>query len=161
VQPEVSIINERTINGKDPCDVYLCKYSTKEIIGKTTKVITPIISTTVGTYSYHGLYDIGESINVIPYTLYLENKHDIHPIQMEQTSMTIQLDNKEYISPLGIVTDVEVLVGKIKYPTDFIVLGCSQDSFCHIILVDLSYIPLVLKLICLKRKSLLIVLVKR
>jgi hypothetical protein len=28
---------------------------------------------------------------------------------------------------------LEVLVGKIKYPTDFIVLGCSQDSFCHII----------------------------
>jgi hypothetical protein len=80
---------------------------------------------------------------------------------MEQTSMTIQLDNKEYISPLGIVTDVEVLVRKIKYPTDFIVLGCSQNSFCHIILVDLSYILLVLKLICLKRKSLLIVLVKR
>jgi hypothetical protein len=28
------------------------------------------------------------------------------------------------------VRDVGVLVGKIKYPTDFIVLRCSQDSFC-------------------------------
>jgi hypothetical protein len=26
-----------------------------------------------------------------------------------------------------------VLVGKIKYPTDFVVLGCAQDSFCPII----------------------------
>jgi hypothetical protein len=47
--------------------------------------------------------------------------------------MTIQLANKEYISPLGMVRDVGVLVGKIKYPADFIVLGCSQDSFCPII----------------------------
>jgi hypothetical protein len=52
---------------------------------------------------------------------------------MEETCMTIQLANKEYISPLGMVRDVEVLVGKIKYPADFIMLGCSQDTFCPII----------------------------
>jgi hypothetical protein len=32
-----------------------------------------------------------------------------------------------------VVRDVGVLFGKIKYPADFIVLGCSQDSFCPII----------------------------
>jgi hypothetical protein len=30
------------------------------------------------------------------------------------------------------VGDVGVLVGKIKYPADFILLGYSQDSFCTI-----------------------------
>jgi hypothetical protein len=29
--------------------------------------------------------------------------------------------------------DVGVLLGKIKYHANFIVLGCSQDSFCPII----------------------------
>jgi hypothetical protein len=29
--------------------------------------------------------------------------------------------------------DVGVLLGKIKYHADFIVLSCSQDSFCPII----------------------------
>ena len=29
--------------------------------------------------------------------------------------------------------DVEVLCGKVKYPTDFLVLGSVQDSFCPII----------------------------
>jgi hypothetical protein len=48
--------------------------------------------------------------------------------------MTIQLANKDYINPLGIVKDVEVLVGEIKYPVDFVVLGCAQDSFYPIIL---------------------------
>jgi hypothetical protein len=47
--------------------------------------------------------------------------------------MAIQIYNKEYISPLGMVRDVGVLFGKIKYPANFIVFGCSQDSFCAII----------------------------
>jgi hypothetical protein len=93
----------------------------------------PIISCAIRTSSYHGLCHIGASISVIPYTLYLEIKSDIDPIETEETGMTIQLSNKEYISPLGMVRDVEVLVGQIKYPADFIVLGCSQDSFCPII----------------------------
>ena len=37
------------------------------------------------------------------------------------------------ISPLGIVRDVEVLCGKIKYPTNFLVLGSPQDDFCPVI----------------------------
>jgi hypothetical protein len=33
------------------------------------------------------------------------------------------------------VTNVEVLVGKIKYPVDFMVRGCPLDAFCPIIFV--------------------------
>ena len=39
----------------------------------------------------------------------------------------------ETITPLGIVRYVEVLCGKIKYPTDFLVLGFPQDDFCPVI----------------------------
>ena len=131
VQHQVSAIKE--LNEEDPCDVYLCEDSTKVIKGNTAKVGKPIISCAIGTSCYHGLCDIGASISVIPYSLYLEIKPDIDPIQMEEAGMTIQLANKEYICPLGMVRNVEVLVGKIKYPADFIVLGCSQDSFCPII----------------------------
>jgi hypothetical protein len=48
---------------------------------------------------------------------------------MEETGMTIQLANKEYISPLDMVRDAEVLVGKIKYPADF-VLSYLVDLSC-------------------------------
>ena len=34
---------------------------------------------------------------------------------------------------MGIVRDVEVLCGKTKYPTNFLVLGSPQDDFCPII----------------------------
>jgi hypothetical protein len=131
MKTEVSIIKE--LNEENPQDVYLCEDVTKVIKGNTTRVGKPIISCDIGTSSYHGLCDIGASISIIPYTLYLEIKSGIDPIEIEETGMTIKLANKEYMSPLGIVRDVEVLVGKIKYPTDFFVLGFSQDLFCLII----------------------------
>ena len=45
----------------------------------------------------------------------------------------IKLANRDTISPMGIVRDVEVLCGKTKYPADFLVLGSPQDDFCPII----------------------------
>ena len=59
--------------------------------------------------------------------------HDIAPAEIEDIDVTIKLANRDTISPIGIVRDVEVLCGKIKYPTNFIVLGTPQDDFCPII----------------------------
>ena len=47
--------------------------------------------------------------------------------------VTIQLANRDTICPVGIVRDVEVLCGKMKYPAYFLVLFTTQDSFCPII----------------------------
>ena len=47
--------------------------------------------------------------------------------------MVIHLDNKETICPIGIVRDVEVLCGKIKYPADFLVLNSAARKTCPII----------------------------
>src|SRR3954463_9704127 len=58
---------------------------------------------------------------------------EISPCELEEVDVTIYLANKETISPIGIVRDVEVLCGKVKYPTDFLVLGLVQDSFFPII----------------------------
>ena len=59
--------------------------------------------------------------------------HDIAPIELEGIDVTIKLANRDTISPIGIVRDVEVLCGKTKYPADFLVLGSPQDNFCPII----------------------------
>ena len=58
---------------------------------------------------------------------------EIAPAEMEDIDVTIKLANRDTITPLAIVRDVEVLCGKIKYPTDFLVLGSPQDDFCPII----------------------------
>ena len=59
--------------------------------------------------------------------------HDIAPADIEEIDVTIKLANRDTISLVGIVRDVEVLCGKVKYPADFLVLGSPQDSFFPII----------------------------
>ena len=59
--------------------------------------------------------------------------NDIAPAEIVDIDVTIKLANRDTISPIGIVRDVEVLCGKIKYPTDFLVLRSPQDDFCPII----------------------------
>lgn len=59
--------------------------------------------------------------------------HGIAPAEIENIDVTIKLANRDTISPIRIVRDVEVLCGKLKYPTDFLVLGSPQDHFCPII----------------------------
>jgi hypothetical protein len=133
IEVQHQILAVKKLNEETPCYDYLCEDSTKVIQGDTTKVGKPIIPFAIETSFYHGLCDIVASISVLPYSLYLEIKPDIDPIHMEEIGITIQLANKEYICPLGMVRDVEVLVEKIKYPAYFIVIRCSQDSFCLII----------------------------
>ena len=93
----------------------------------------PVISVKIGDHCYHGLCDMGASASAISHSLYTEIMHDIAPAEIEEIDVTIKLDNRDTISPVGIVRDVEVLCGKIKYPTDFLVLASPQDNFCPII----------------------------
>ena len=59
--------------------------------------------------------------------------NDIAPAEIEDIDVTIKHANKDTITPLGIVKDVEVLRGKIKHPSDYLVLTSPQDNFCPII----------------------------
>ena len=72
-------------------------------------------------------------MSAIPFTLYQEIMNDISPAEIEDIDVTIKLANRDTITPLGIVRDFEVLCGKRKYPTKFLVLGSPQDDFCPII----------------------------
>ena len=83
----------------------------------------PVISVKIGDHCYHGLCDMGASASAIPHSLYEEIMHDIAPAEIEDINVTIKLANRDTISPVGIVRDVEVLCGKVKYHADFLVLG--------------------------------------
>jgi hypothetical protein len=73
------------------------------------------------------------SSSAIPYELYREIMHEIGPCELEDIDVVIQLANRETVLPIGIVRDVEVLCGKTKYPTDFLVLGKAASKTCPII----------------------------
>ena len=64
--------------------------------------------------------------------------HDIAPAGIEDIDVIIKLATRETISPIGIVRDVEVLCGKVKYPADFLFLVPHKISFVPLYLVDPS-----------------------
>ncbi|KAK1601638.1 hypothetical protein QYE76_026940 [Lolium multiflorum] len=87
---------------------------------KPKQVSVPMLSVRIGDHCYYGLCDIGASVSAIPYELYTEIMHEIGSCELEDIDVVIHLANRETISPIGIVRDVEVLCGKIKYPADFL-----------------------------------------
>src|SRR6266536_2053417 len=112
----------------DGHDIYFCEEAAR--IAKPDKkdkhrpvVGMPVVLVKIGDHCYHGLCDIGASVSAIPFTLYQEIMYDIAPAEIEDIDVTIKLANRDTISPIGIVRDVEVLCGKIKYPADFLVLA--------------------------------------
>ena len=77
-----------------------------------------IACTTEHTTINRALLDLGASINLLPFFVYLQLRMgDLHP-----TRITIQLANHPIKIPKGEITDVLIRVGKFIYPIDFIVL---------------------------------------
>ena len=81
---------------------------------------------------------MGASASAIPYDLYKKIMHDIAPVELEDVDVTIKLANRDTIKPVGIVRDVEVLCGKVKYPADFLLLVPHKMTFVPLFLVDPS-----------------------
>jgi hypothetical protein len=92
-----------------------------------------MLSIRIGDHCNYGLCAIGASTSAIPYELYREIMHEIGSCELEEIDVVIQPANRETISPIGIVKDVEVLCGKTKYLADFPVLGSAASKTCPII----------------------------
>ena len=138
VEPSIAMVKDLLADNIDGHVIYFCDEAAR-IARPGTKVKhrpvvgMPVVSVKIGDHCYHGLCDMGASASAIPHSLYKEIMHDIAPAEIEEIDVTIKLANRDNISPVGIVRDVEVLCGKVKYPADFLVLGSPQDSICPII----------------------------
>ena len=137
VEPSIAMVKDLLDDNIDGHVIYFCDEAAN-IARPDAKIHRPVvgmpvISVKIGDHCYHGLCDMGASASAIPYDLYKKIMHDITPIELEDIDVTIKLANRYTINPFGIVRDVEVLCGKVKYPADFLVLGSPQDSFGPII----------------------------
>ena len=80
---------------------------------------SPTISIVVGNSKLgHALVDLGASVNLLPYSVYVELRLG----ELELTNITLQLANCRVKIPRGIVKDVLVKVDKFYFPMDFVVL---------------------------------------
>jgi len=79
----------------------------------------PTISCTIGiSHIEKALLDLGASVNLLPYSVYLQ----LGLGELKPTSMTLQLADRSVKIPRGIVEDVLIKVDKFYFPVDFIVL---------------------------------------
>ncbi|KAK1651191.1 hypothetical protein QYE76_068996 [Lolium multiflorum] len=135
VEPAVAIVKDLVTENVEDGHIIFCEDASNIVShpNKPKQVSVPMLSVRIGDHCYYGLCDIGASVSAIPYELYTEIMHEIDSCELEDIDVVIQLANRETISPIGIVRDVEVLCGKIKYPADFLVLGSAASDHCPII----------------------------
>ncbi|KAK1620133.1 hypothetical protein QYE76_025650 [Lolium multiflorum] len=135
VEPAVAIVKDLVTENVEDGHIIFCEDASNIVShpNKSRKASVPMLSVRIGDHCYYGLCDIGASISAIPYELYTEIMHEIGSCELEDIDVVIWLANRETISPIGIVRDVEVLCGKIKYPADFLVLGSAASKSCPII----------------------------
>ena len=129
------MVKDLVTENVDGSSIYFCEAATNIVRqDKSAKVVgTPVVSVKIGDHCYYGLCDMGASASAIPYTLYQEIMREIAPCELENIDLEIKLANRDVIHPVGIVRDDEILCVKVKYPTDFLVLGSVKDKFCPII----------------------------
>ncbi|KAK1646089.1 hypothetical protein QYE76_063894 [Lolium multiflorum] len=122
VEPAVAIVKDLVTENLEEGHIIFCEDASNIVShpNKPKQASVPMLSVRIGDHCYYGLCDIGASISAIPYELYTEIMHEIGSCELEDIDVVIQLANRETISPIGIVRDVEVLCGKIKYPADFL-----------------------------------------
>ncbi|KAK1646483.1 hypothetical protein QYE76_064288 [Lolium multiflorum] len=135
IEPAVAIVKDLVTENVEDGHIIFCEDASNIVShpNKPKQVSVPMLSVRIGDHCYYGLCDIGASVSAIPYELYTEIMHEIDSCELEDIDVVIQLANRETISPIGIVRDVEVLCGKIKYHADFLVLGSAASDHCPII----------------------------
>ena len=70
------------------------------------------------------LLDLGASVNLMPYSVYLQ----LGLGELKPTTITLSLADRSVKIPKGIVEDVLVKIDKFYYPVDFVVLDTELSS---------------------------------
>ncbi|KAK1626523.1 hypothetical protein QYE76_000838 [Lolium multiflorum] len=128
VEPAVAIVKDLVTENIEDGHIIFCEDASNIVShpNKSKQVSVPMLSVRIGDHCYYGLCDIGASVSAIPYELYTEIMHEIGSCELEDIDVVIHLANRETISPIGIVRDVEVLCE--VFMDDFSVYGNSFDN---------------------------------
>lgn len=86
----------------------------------------PTISMNIGnTFVKRALLDLGASVNLLPYSVYMQ----LGLVELNSTSITLSLEDRSVKLPRGIIEDVLIQIDNFYYPIDFVVLDTElMDS---------------------------------
>src|ERR1044072_2555196 len=77
-----------------------------------------------GQEEVRALIDLGASVNLMPLSMFERLKIG----ELKSTMMNLQLADRSIIFPWGVVEDVLVKVGKLEFPTDFVIVDMDEDK---------------------------------
>ncbi|RVW98370.1 hypothetical protein CK203_034286 [Vitis vinifera] len=90
-----------------------------QVSSKVQRSGCPTISVSIGgTCVEKALFDLGASVNLLPYSIYKQ----LGLGELKPTSTTLSLADRSVKIPRGMIEDVLVQVDKFYYPVDFVVL---------------------------------------
>ena len=95
---------------------------------------SPTISVNIGgTCIDKSLLDLGASVNLLPYSVYMQ----LGLGELKPTNITLSLADRSVKIPKGIVEDVLVKVDKFYYPVDFVVLDTEpiENGPNHVLII--------------------------
>ena len=78
----------------------------------------------------NALCDLGASVSVMPLSVCSK----LNMGKLKATNITLQMADRSFKYPLGVLEDVPVRVGKFYIPVDFVVLDMAEDMQTPIIL---------------------------
>ncbi|KAK1643513.1 hypothetical protein QYE76_061318 [Lolium multiflorum] len=116
IELAVAIVKDLVTENVEDGHIIFCEDASNIVShpNKPKQVSVPMLSVRIGDHCYYGLCDIGASVSAIPYELYTEIMHEIGSCELEDIDVVIHLANRETISPIGIVRDVEVLCDLLR-----------------------------------------------
>ncbi|WJZ97339.1 hypothetical protein VitviT2T_015949 [Vitis vinifera] len=95
----------------------------------------PTISVDIGgTHVEKALLDLGESVNLLPYSVYKQ----LGLGGLKPTTITLSLADRSVKIPRGVIEDILVQVDKFYYPVDFVVLDTNPT------IKEANYVPIIL-----------------
>jgi hypothetical protein len=113
IKPAVAIVKDLVTKNVEDGHIIFCE-DVSNIVShpsRSRKTSVLVLFVRIGDHCYYGLCDIGASSSAIPYELDREIMHEIGSCELEDIDVVIHLANRETISPIGIVRNVEVLCG--------------------------------------------------
>ena len=95
----------------------------------------PTISVNIGGISVEkALLDLGASVNLLPYSMYMQ----LGLGELKPTSITLSLADRSIKIPKGTIEDVLIQVDRFYYPVDFVVLDTEPVA------VGANHVPIIL-----------------
>ncbi|XP_075492553.1 uncharacterized protein LOC142530615 [Primulina tabacum] len=110
-----------TVKLTEECSAILQKKLPQKLKDPGSFTITCFIG---GSKCSKALCDLGESINLMPFSIYRE----LELGEVKPTTITLQLADRSLTYPRGIVEDVLVKVDKFIFPADFVILDMEEDQ---------------------------------